>query len=319
MSEYQHYAFMAIDRPLSAQEMSELRALSKRATITPTSFFAEYHSGDFDGRPDEILERYFDGQTYVSNWGTRDFQIRLPKQALVREAVKPYLVENRLEVRQKGEIVILTFHRDEGDTNVEHAADWLPGLIPLRKDLMAGDLRALYLGWLSAVQDGQVADATREPPVPPGLDALTPPLEMLARVLRLDQHLLAVVAGASATTRSAKDLKSAAAHMSQDIQRQETERALAVRKKFLDTLATRESEAWLEVEAVIGMPGHGPEKTAAFKAKAKLLRDLRELAAREATSEAFETRLAELRGRFARVPAFWQYYDPPRVSRGFGA
>jgi hypothetical protein len=35
MSEYQYYEFAAIDRPLTRVEMTELRAVSPRAVITP--------------------------------------------------------------------------------------------------------------------------------------------------------------------------------------------------------------------------------------------------------------------------------------------
>jgi len=38
MSEYQYYEFLALDRPVTAKEMAQLRAISTRATITPTSF-----------------------------------------------------------------------------------------------------------------------------------------------------------------------------------------------------------------------------------------------------------------------------------------
>lgn len=38
MSEYQHYEFQAIDRPLTEKEIAELRWYSTRARITPTSF-----------------------------------------------------------------------------------------------------------------------------------------------------------------------------------------------------------------------------------------------------------------------------------------
>ena len=38
MSEYQYYEFQAIDRPLTQQQMAELRAVSTRARITATSF-----------------------------------------------------------------------------------------------------------------------------------------------------------------------------------------------------------------------------------------------------------------------------------------
>ena len=51
MSEYQYYEFLAIDRPLSSKEMGELRRLSTRADITPTSFTNEYHWGSFKGDP----------------------------------------------------------------------------------------------------------------------------------------------------------------------------------------------------------------------------------------------------------------------------
>lgn len=43
MSEYQYYEFLAIDRPLTPEEMAKLRALSTRATITPLSFTNEYN------------------------------------------------------------------------------------------------------------------------------------------------------------------------------------------------------------------------------------------------------------------------------------
>jgi hypothetical protein len=49
MSEYQYYEFLAIDRPLTSEEMGDLRALSTRAHITPVSFTNEYHWGDFKG------------------------------------------------------------------------------------------------------------------------------------------------------------------------------------------------------------------------------------------------------------------------------
>ena len=49
MSEYQYYEFQAIDRPLTEKEMRELRAISTRANITPTSFTNHYDFGSFKG------------------------------------------------------------------------------------------------------------------------------------------------------------------------------------------------------------------------------------------------------------------------------
>jgi hypothetical protein len=47
--------------------MAELRDLSTRATITSTRFVTVYHWGDFKGKPDTLMERYFDAFVYVAN------------------------------------------------------------------------------------------------------------------------------------------------------------------------------------------------------------------------------------------------------------
>jgi hypothetical protein len=76
MSEYQYYEFLAVDRPLTAAEQSEVRQLSTRARITATSFTNEYHWGDFRGDPHLMMRRYYDAHLYLANWGTH--QIMLP-------------------------------------------------------------------------------------------------------------------------------------------------------------------------------------------------------------------------------------------------
>lgn len=57
MSEYQYYEFSAIDRPLSAREMNELRSYSTRAHITPTSFVNDYSWGSFKGDEHAWMEK----------------------------------------------------------------------------------------------------------------------------------------------------------------------------------------------------------------------------------------------------------------------
>ena len=68
MSEYQYYEFVAIDRPLSARQLGEVRALSTRAQITPTSFVNTYEWGNFRGDPRVLMERYYDAFLYLANW-----------------------------------------------------------------------------------------------------------------------------------------------------------------------------------------------------------------------------------------------------------
>lgn len=68
----------------------------------------------------------------------------------------------------------------------------------MRPDLARGDLRALYLGWLLCVQNGELDDEDPEPSVPPGLSKLNASLESLVEFLRIDEDLFSVAARASA-------------------------------------------------------------------------------------------------------------------------
>src|SRR5919201_5020257 len=99
MSEYQYYEFQAIDRPLDERAMAELRGITSRAEITPTSLVNVYHFGDFKGDPDRLMDKYFDAFLYVANWGTRRLMLRLPRGSLDLAAVKPYTVPDVLEAR----------------------------------------------------------------------------------------------------------------------------------------------------------------------------------------------------------------------------
>jgi hypothetical protein len=73
VSEYQYYEFLAVDRPLDADQLDRLRALSTRAELTSTSFVNTYHWGDFKGNPRALMEEYFDAFLYTANWGSRQF------------------------------------------------------------------------------------------------------------------------------------------------------------------------------------------------------------------------------------------------------
>ena len=225
MSEYQYYEFQAVDRPLSKEEMAELRRLSTRATITPTRLQNVYHYGGFRGNPLTLMERYFDAFVYVANWGSHQLMFRLPSGALDPKAARRYAVEGLLEVHVQKECVILDFSsEDEGGGGWVDDAEsegWMPTLLSVRADLLAGDLRALYLAWLAGAQAGMLDDeaddeapddeaiydeedgedevvaAATEPPVPPGLGSLSASLKALADFLRVDEDLLAVAAARS--------------------------------------------------------------------------------------------------------------------------
>lgn len=165
MSEYQYYEFRAIDRPLTAQETAKLRALSSRARINSTSFVNVYNYGDFRGDPDALMERYFDAFVYVANWGTHRFMLRVPEKSLANPEVTPYCDDEALSACCKGGRRILSFCAQEVEVDWDEGEGWMDALLPIRDELLRGDFRALYLGWLRAVQDDGVDSDQLEPPV----------------------------------------------------------------------------------------------------------------------------------------------------------
>ncbi|MBO3748345.1 hypothetical protein J5X84_19905 [Streptosporangiaceae bacterium NEAU-GS5] len=213
MSEYQYYEFAAIDRPLTEQEQAEVRALSTWAQITATGFVDEYESGDFKGDPGSLMERFYDVHLYCSGWGTRRIMLRLPQALLDPELVEQYDVDDHVTFWTAQDHVIIELTSDEEGEHGDRDKD-LPAIAGIRAELAAGDLRPLYLAWLSAYgsweRDEDAFDYADEeelePPVPAGLGALTPSQQALARFLRLDAALLDVAAQVSAARGSQADL-----------------------------------------------------------------------------------------------------------------
>lgn len=206
MSEYQYYEFLALDQPLTDRQQAELRELSTRAEITATSFTNDYQWGDFKGDPNVLMERYYDAHLYYANWGTRRLMLRLPASLLDLATAERYFVDERVHGWTSDDHVIIEMVSEEEEESweldLEHV---LSSLVGIRAELAAGDLRPLYLAWLSAYgaweRDEDAFDYDEEdepePPVPAGLGALTAAQRTLAEFLRLDDLLLMVASQAS--------------------------------------------------------------------------------------------------------------------------
>ncbi len=214
MSEYQYYEFSALDQALSAQQQEELRAKSSRATIHAGGFRNEYHWGDLKGDPEDWMRRYFDAHVYSANWGSCRFLLRLPLGALDKAALAPF-VAAKGAVSQSGFVDAFSassskqhwildwqFNDDSGDYerlfSQEDGPGWMARLAPLRQELLAGDTRPLYLGWLARLCNDELEDDDVEPPPPPGLQSLSAAQQALVEFLMIDPDRLAAAAGASA-------------------------------------------------------------------------------------------------------------------------
>ena len=117
MSEYQYYEFRAIDLPLTRQEMNELRGYSTRAEIDAHSFVNEYSYGDFRGKPEELMLKYFDAHLYVANLGTHTLMFRLPRKLVDVSIFQPYFgtEHNKLTVTEEYVVVEFTSVLEGGE------------------------------------------------------------------------------------------------------------------------------------------------------------------------------------------------------------
>jgi hypothetical protein len=198
MSEYQYYEFVAIDKPLTTAQMSALRACSTRATITPTSFVNDYQWGDLKGDPLDWMRRYFDAHVYVANWRSCWLFLRVPKDAFDIKTLNAFKTKGAFNVDRSESHWILQWELSESEDDerfaMEDGRGWMGRLVSLRDELLRGDLRPLYLGWLAAASAVEIDEDVLEPPPPFGLSRLTAAQRSLVEFLEIDQDLLAAAA-----------------------------------------------------------------------------------------------------------------------------
>lgn len=221
MSEYQYYEFQALDRPLTAAAREELSSISSRAKVTTRSAAFNYGYGDLDRNFLNLLERHFDIAYYIANWGTQQLAFRFSAGLLSPQALDPYCLEDVVEViRQKDNWILnWKFNQEEGFYFWIEGEGRLDALVDLRRELLAGDYRPLYLAWLKGIQTLEGEDNFPEPPIPPGLQSLSMSQKAFVELFQVDPHLLGAAAQLSqplsaASAPSSKTLRQAVAKLS---------------------------------------------------------------------------------------------------------
>lgn len=203
MSEFQHVGFRAIDAPVSEENLDFMREQSTRAEITPWSFDNEYHFGDFRGDEAEMLRRGYDFHFHYANFGIRKLMIRLPTGLPHASAVEAYFLDDSLffmkdKKGQGGILCISPFHEPGDLDELWNLNELIDRLLPLRAEILDGDLRPLYLAHLAVASDGNHdPEEENDAPVPAGLDNLTDAQRALAELYGLTEGLLAAAADGS--------------------------------------------------------------------------------------------------------------------------
>ncbi|HJV81604.1 hypothetical protein [Noviherbaspirillum sp.] len=276
MSEYQYYEFVAIDRPLTRNEMAELRSRSSRATITATSFVNEYNWGDLKADPADWMRRYFDAFVYTANWCTCRLSLRLPHQAFKKAELKRFATQYALTIDDSGTHWIINWSLDEGQDydrfGMETGQGWMGSLVPLRDELLRGDLRPLYLGWLAGVSAGEVGDNAVEPEVPPGMSQLSAAQQALVEFLEIDPDLVAAAAAGSQEIEDyCHDDDSVEVWMA-ELRRNEIETVI----NLLLQGASQQAERWVKSEFLAWLKESGSRESS--PAKPRKVAELRTLA-----------------------------------------
>ncbi len=110
-----------------------------------------------------------------------------------------------ITVETMDEYVVLGIRLDEEEGfGWVDGEGWLDRLLDLREALLQRDYRVLYLAWLKGITlDPYVDREALEPPVPPGLNELSPALRTFVEIFGVDAKLLSVAAERSAALKMA--------------------------------------------------------------------------------------------------------------------
>jgi WD40 repeat protein len=133
--------------------------------------------------------------------GPRRVTFRLPRRLIALETFQAYCVGNGLEgldVATDADSVIVEFAYYEEDGELHHLGEvpdgWLERIVPVRAELAAGNINALYFGWLIIKEsDGGYystssgGGVSRTPPMPIDFDLLSEAEKDLATFLMIDE------------------------------------------------------------------------------------------------------------------------------------
>lgn len=241
--------FKTIDRPFTNEERAEIDSWSSRFSPTSTEVRYVYHYGSFKKSVNDVFPKYFDAMLHFDNWENKQLMFRFPKALVDIEVLNQFSHKNKweycyLQFKEVDEYVIMDLKY-----SVEEGGDWimedqyeLGALLPLREEILNGDYRSLYLGWLMVQQDGtewedeefedEDYDETTMPPIPANLQALTLAQKSLMDTFWIDEGLV-----------------EAAATVSPDARQQTMDY-----KKLISLLSEEEKETYL-LQFVVEQPG----------------------------------------------------------------
>ncbi|MFT4927267.1 MAG: hypothetical protein ACI8WB_003373 [Phenylobacterium sp.] len=243
MSEYQYYQFKIIDQVLNQQQQTQLRDLSPQAKISANDLVHLCDYGEVAVSPVQLMTDYFDAHVYTASWGGAVLMLKIAKSALPLSQLQRFANNDGLTYYDSDNNWIIEWRLManslepdsslEADSSLEPSnsleprkslepsanspeldEQWMKDLLPIRAEIIKGDLRSLYIGWVSALylaQDGEETDddADEEEPMRlTGLNQLTVAQQALVRFIQANPLMLtaASINQPEGNPRTAKDI-----------------------------------------------------------------------------------------------------------------
>ena len=167
-----YYEYSTANTPLTARQVKNLRDRYENAIVTPKYLVLRHFS------PANDFMAFFDAGIYITKFGDCKFSLKLPENNF-----KDYEVPFAFDVLENQ----ITWTLNNCEMYPPRFNNrWLERFLPLRTEIMGGDLRPLYLGWLCGVRDGFVIETSPKPPCPEGLKNLTTAQTALVEFLGLN-------------------------------------------------------------------------------------------------------------------------------------
>lgn len=243
---YEYYEFQRLDGPLTDKQREELDEISSRSSPTRHAISFEYNYSELRADPADLMRRYFDAGLHLSKYGTRRVMFRFPRNERLADSLAEYRLHSVLQLDTTDNRILL-----DCTVSSPELGGWIPtgegeldALVELRDELLDGDLRAAYLMWLAGIAGvgTDVSPDDPEPPVPPGLDALTDPQQQLCDFFGIDDHRLAPARAASADSPAGDepDWEAAVDDLTEETRRQ-----------FLARIARGDTDAVAELRATL--------------------------------------------------------------------
>ena len=251
-----------------------------------------------------MLRRGYDIHLHYANYGIRTLLIRLASGLPDAKAAKPYLDDESLRFRKDkrgrgGVLEIRPFHEPGDLDELWDLGEQLDRLVPLRSEILDGDLRPLYLAHLAICSDMEHdSEETVEAPVPAGLQEPTGAQLALAELYGISESLIAAAAQESSPLPTLTNRRTRYAEWlagqpeeTKDVWLAELlgDPRSSVRSKILAEFAgASHTERWptvqagrtiAQLEAIAEDIHHKEQKRAADKAASQRVRLLRKMAA----------------------------------------